>query len=455
MNQRSVLLAYLRDPLALIWRIGCSRRLSLVLFSMLVLALLLSSWFPQATYELPGDSASYTRWLAAVHQRYGVMTDWARALGLFDLRGSFVFRLLLVAIAYNLLISLADQINSLFARTGELPATNDYQPVWVIEHGLASAEAMARMRGYWQRRRLWIIREEGSRFFLRLPWRQAFALLAHLGLVFALAALLLNERFGWQEARVSLAEGQSYNMARLGGLTLVADSIAVSFGEQSAPLDWQSDLSLMDQGQQLALGQVRAGHPWRFREGLFGQTGFGLAAELVAKGEQGQPELVQALPAQPGQRGQVINFSASGEEGYFAVPGRGLSFRLTYYDALPQRGIEGAVIHIQAYRSGQITPVWESFLQDQASLSLDGIEYRFHRTYYAVLQASFIPGVGMFILGLVMVLAGAAAFWVPSDSTVVLESQDRKVSARLSSGGNLTGVRLQQIRGEIERLLQA
>ena len=358
MNPRSALLAYLRDPLALLWRIGASRLLSLLLFGLLAFALLLSLLFPQTS---PGmDAAASAQWLGAARHRYGMVADWARAWGLDDLRSSWPFRLLLVLLAFNLLISLADRLSA--------------------------------TRGQWCKR------------------AQVFALLAHLGMLLALASFLVNERLGWQED-ISLAEGQTYISARLGGLALAADSVKVLVDGRGVALGWQSDLSLTGQGQEAARGQVREGRPWRFRGWLFWQTGYGLAAELIATGERGQEETIQALSGQTsplalGPKGNVLSFRSAGEEGYFAVPGRGLSFRLIAYDALPQRGIAGSVIQIQAYRSGQITPLWETFLQDQASLTLDGVEYRFQKNHYAMLQVSSAPGLWFFGLGLLISLAG-------------------------------------------------
>jgi hypothetical protein len=362
MNPKSKFQAYLRDPLALLWRIGASRRLALLLFGALAFALLLSLLFPQAA---PGmDATSYAQWLGAVRHRYGMIADWARAWGLDDLRSSWPFRLLLALLAFNLLISFADRLKASPVR--------------------------------------------------RSKRAQLLVLLTHLGVLLALASFGVSERLGWQES-VSLAEGQSYNSARLGGLTLAADSVKVLADERGAVVGWQSELSLTEAGQERVRGQLWAGRPWRYRSWLFWQTGYGLAAELVATAERGREERIQALSGQMsplalGQKGNVLSFRAAGEEGYFAVPGQGLSFRLIGYDALPQRGIEGAVIQIQAYRSGQVTPLWEAFLQDQASLFLDGVEYRFQRNYYAILQLAFAPGLWLFVLGLLMILAGVLSW---------------------------------------------
>ena len=383
MNSRAAFWRYLRDPLALLWRIGASRRLGLFLFAALALVLLLSLCFPQVS---PGqDATAYAQWLGAVRHRYGMVADWALAWGLEDVRGSWLFRLLLVLLAFNLLISLADRLNA------------------------APADRFKRA--------------------------QVRALLPHLGMILALAALLLGERIAWQED-IALAEGQPYSSARLGGLVLGADAVQVLFDGRGAAVGWQSDLSLADQGQEVARGQVRAGRPWLFRDWFFWQTGFGLSAELVAIGEGGREEAVQALLAQGtsvtvGQKSNVLSFRASGEEGYFAVPGRGLSFRLIGYDALPQRGIEGGVIQIQAYRSGQITPLWEAFLQDRASLTLDGVEYQFMRSHYALLRVSFAPGVWVLIAGLALTLGWPAVAAAPGAS--LRRAVSLSISSALSS----------------------
>ena len=416
MEQRQFSLStYLQDPIALLWRFWASARLSLALLSFCLLAILASLILPQASPQIQGDPVAYGRWLAGVRGRYGPGVDAARALGLLQVRNSFGFRSLLVALAFNLILNTVEQMQRLtaLARWKGPPEESEFRQEWTAAHSLAHAEAMERLRAYLKKKRLCLREEmnEGQPARLlawRLPWGHVFRLLPHLGILLVLGGLLVTERWGWQEIDLPLGKGQLYAVGHDTDLTLSGESIAVSLLSDGAPAAWQSEVALSHNGQEVRRGLVRSGVPLYYRGLLLCQSDLGPSVEATAQDESGQPVIVQTLPLQaPEQKRASLRFRNNGDEGYFAVPGRNLSLRLTYYTSLPQYGEPGPVVHVQAYRGGQTTPLWDTFLRDEATWILDNTKYYLRLEHYAILQIVFAPGWPLMVAGVALIVLGS------------------------------------------------
>jgi hypothetical protein len=138
-----------------------------------------------------------------------------------------------------------------------------------------------------------------------------------------------------------------------------------------------------------------------------------------------------------------LRFRGRGDEAYLSISGYSVSYRVTYYDRVPEQGIEEPVIHVQAIRSGTPAPLWES-----ASLVADGgwthqgIEFQVQPSSYAVLRLWRLPGLGLTVGGMalcaIFILAAAAA---PPVQGVSVEPREGGLVVALHGAGPRLGLR--------------
>lgn len=409
------LIVYLQDPVAALWRVLASRRLAAAVILLLTLLATLSLIFPQLSPDVRHDPVAYGRWLAVLRQRYGGMADIVRQLGLTDLRGSFLLRLVLAVVALELVVVAAEQLSN-WARTrrneswwkAELP--RQIQP---IPDAPSERELMLTLRALAQQEQLELSLTEGGlpATLRRRPSRKSiWRIVPHLAVLLFLAGLLVDERWGWRDADIALGIGQAYSLGHGSELIVINERMAIQSRQDGTLQGWQTALLLKRNDQPVRGGVITPTRPFFHQGMLFTQAALGPAIELTAEDERGQPLSVQTLStADALEQAGVLRFRDPGDEGYFTLPTRNLTFRLTYYVALPKQGKSGPVFQVQAYRGGQMMPIWEAFLDDSITWTLDRATLKMRRTYYALLSVSFSPGRPLEMLGILGVLIGAIA----------------------------------------------
>ena len=104
-----------------IWTICREPRLLLGVLSVALLLVLVALWVPQMPSQLQSNPAAANRWLLDISRELGRGGDILRALGIFNLLSSPLFRTLLLTAAFLLAIQVADQLGVLLALR-QLPA---------------------------------------------------------------------------------------------------------------------------------------------------------------------------------------------------------------------------------------------------------------------------------------------------------------------------------------------
>lgn len=137
----------------------------------------------------------------------------------------------------------------------------------------------------------------------------------------------------------------------------------------------------------------------------------------------------------------AFHLHRSGDEGYFSVPSQNLTFRLVYYDALPQQGISGPVIHIQVYRGAQTIPIREALLRDEVTWTVDRVTYRLRRGYDAILQVAFVPGAPLTIAGLLLMFVAGLMMLLssPGDLRIIVSEERGEILVQFYGGANQPG----------------
>ena len=104
-----------------IWTICREPRLLLGVLGIALLLVLVALWVPQMPSQLQSNPAAANRWLLDISRELGRGGDILRALGIFNLLSSPLFRTLLLTAAFLLAIQVADQLGVLLALR-QLPA---------------------------------------------------------------------------------------------------------------------------------------------------------------------------------------------------------------------------------------------------------------------------------------------------------------------------------------------
>ena len=345
----------LADPWRLMWRATTSQTLVAGLLLCLAGSLMLTTWIPQA----PSPEMEYARWFSQVQARFGDATPLMRGLGLFNVTGSFGFRLLLALLSGCLVLQLIEGAD-----------------------GLWQGDEAAEPEGNWEQlsegdldELLDDLRDENYRTIHGSSWYQVdrwpvaglSLLVARTGALVLLGGLLLSQLWGWQVEGLVLQRGQQLSLPtgnhwvalNDGGTELVHSAGAVGFIEREGP------------GV-----AVRA----------LDEEGGTLRLQLTAEAEP-RTELLVALR----------------EDRYFAIPEADLIVRLRPQSEAPYTPLE-----VQAYRSPPGEIVAELITGDggQTELMLEGVKLELSPAPYVEATVSRNPGRWTTAVGLVLLVGG-------------------------------------------------
>ncbi len=212
-------------PLARLWRGLTHPVWVLVLLSLALLITVLHLWLPQLPAGRGGAPVAANAWMSATAASFPAGSLWA-ALGLFDLAHNAAVGLLVVLLAVSLTLRLIDRLHLAWAsRRLALPEW-DLPTTTTADRRVEGMTAFpdGRLEAYAQRTEqsqdnspgAWV----GDRN-QRFTWS---GVLIEGGLLIALAALLLNLRFGWQVGPISLEPGQSASLEPFSSASLQLDA---------------------------------------------------------------------------------------------------------------------------------------------------------------------------------------------------------------------------------------
>ncbi len=99
-------------------------------------------------------------------------------------------------------------------------------------------------------------------------------------------------------------------------------------------------------------------------------------------------------------------FRQTQAEQEFALPSANLSFRVVSYPSLPEQGIDVPVFLVEVYEGGAPAPALTDFVVDKATLRLNGSTLELWRDRYAIIEAAYLPGLVLLLLGGLAILGG-------------------------------------------------
>jgi len=401
-----------------VWKSLSSVRLTIVLLTLIALASVLGTFIPQR--EEAVDFAS----------RLGPQTlKFFQMLGLFDMYHTAWFRILIGALALNLIICSLDRFPGIWRRFTATPRPDrsrifdgipEHQKLVVPgdEDSLGrTTEQILRSRC---KRVLKKRRDSGTFYYADKGRFSHFGVyLVHLSVLIIIAGALIGSFYGF-EAYVNILEGDQVDSAMLRGkmlpvdlgFTVRCDDFRVSFYDSGAPKEYRSDLTFFENGKKVKSVVLLVNHPVKFRGITFYQASYGVVAGDRAKLRiirKASKPVSTSITAKVGQKVplpfQEGTFTISQVKDNFMNMGPAVLISISPQDGKPTRFW---VFQYQDRIRRRFPGIFERFPKlnpsafEPYTFYLEGIESK----YYTGLQVSKDPGVPVVWAGFVLIILG-------------------------------------------------
>jgi len=378
--------------LAQTWRVLSHPLLLGILLILAASAFIAHLWLPQLPTALAADPAASSAWLDEIAS--GMFGGKAlRALGAFNLAHNPALRLILPMLAATLFIHLINgairalNVRKLTPPDVWLPGLHAWDaslpgPVEDEDWDRACTSLCKSGRTLsepWE--------EEGEQRLCDCHARwQWLTMLTQIGLLLALAALMLNLFSGWQVDGLTLDPGASASLAPYADLTVGfsddASQITLCCPEESAPLS---------RGRIMRGGvQVQVTHQNSALRIALEQEGKPLNLQAIEQGAQAATDL-------------IVHFPEARSERAIAAPEANLFFRLA---ALDDGGFR-----VQALDAANQVLLSQEIHEETTLTVGDGLTLHLTPTTFIILRAQGRPWTWLLWPALVLILAGLFVRW--------------------------------------------
>ena len=398
-----------------VWEFLTSPRCAAILIILVAFVFLLAGIFPQAP-TTGADSAAQLRWLAEAAARWGAPGPTLRALGMFQVADSLLWKGTLGLGVFVLLLHLAHNLRRAlqYAKTdaSSLPRRAQGQRVadGSAAQVLASVDAALARACY--RTRTESTGEALQLHAVRDGWAWGLRAGAAFGLLLVAAALLLSGRVSRSE-ELALGPGEAATLALRPGWS-------VSLGDGAQGALWPV-LLLGPEGDVRARGVIGPQRPlWAGGLTLHRTRSFA-GVVVSATDDGGAPVSLQAAGESSAVGTLFLRFDEDQPEQYFAAPDVGDTIRI----ALNPDADGGAPTFLfQIFHGTDIQPAHEGTFSDEGTAASNGITYRFAAGQYPAAVAIRDPSRYPLWAGAVLaVVCGLASAWASARAAVVQATQ--------------------------------
>ncbi|HDQ72256.1 MAG TPA: hypothetical protein ENN19_09190 [Chloroflexi bacterium] len=352
-----------RDFWRIVWDILSSTYTLMILLLGVAFGLLIIAWFPQIP---SGDPVAYAQWLTDTQNRFATATPTMQALGLFDVPNTLLFRTLLALLAGILILRLIESIDRWRFHRGMTPPSASWRETFSLQrHDVIEALG--------QRKRYRILTDDETALTQidRWPWADVAPILLYGGGLLLLTGLLVGRLWGWK-----------------------TDAPILQGPDRVTLLDTEKWIALAeDDGRRIV--HSRDVVP------VIHQRGPGVTVR--ANDDTGAPLLLQQTVKSDPVPHLILTLA---EDQYFAIPDAQLIVRLTAqaHETVSPHDL----ILVQVYRSpsGQLETERSIGAEEDAEISLAGIELAFTPAPYTQVSVTFNPGRWPTAIGIVILIAG-------------------------------------------------
>jgi cytochrome c biogenesis protein len=311
-----------------VWHLFISMRMGLALMLGIAVLTLVGAVVVQAPAGLQGDPAAYAQWLDGLRPKYGGWTNVLDVLGLLNVFGSVLFRVLNLLLATSILacsINRAPRLwrQAVHPRVVAGPSLFDHVRLsGQVATNVTEPIALQALEGELARRhfRTIVTRDEtGVAVYAdRFRWGPFGTVIAHLSLILIMGGAVLGAT-GFREENFAIAIGSTVPVGNGTNLSVKAVSFSDSYYENGSPADYASHLILFEGGQQVAEQTIRVNDPLRYGDVKFFQSFYGPAADMLVRDTAGATLYEDGVPLVWASTDQTKVI------GQFAVPSRDLT----------------------------------------------------------------------------------------------------------------------------------
>ncbi len=262
------------------------------LIATVLLLAALGSCFPQLSTTLANDPERLGRWEENVRGRYGALTDWLRAGGVFRYFHSPIFLVPPALLAVATLVCTLDRWRGTWRRTfhrpvrcsdaalenmpfkANLTARSDVDTLEVVR-------ACLRRRGFRARTTKFVATALPTAYLRGERNRSASVatLVTHLAVLLLLLGAGLSGWRGWRE-EITLEPGEVAEVGRGTGLTLRNQDFTITRYANGSVAGYEADVAIAVDDREVARGAVRVGEPL-----IYGPIGFHLRSYVGTEGQ--------------------------------------------------------------------------------------------------------------------------------------------------------------------------
>jgi cytochrome c biogenesis protein len=422
-----------------IWRFFSSLKLTLALLIILAATSIFGTVIPQQEGAM------------AFAQRLSPgLVKLLSSFQLFDMYHSLWFRLLIAALALNLIVCSINRFPASMKRFRAHPRPDRAKPFenlpphrqfavngTIGDIAVPVAKVLHKQYGAAERKQA----SEAEWFHAQKARYAHFGVyLVHLSVLLILIGGIVGSIFGF-EAYVNIPEGETAQVVRLRGtqapkalpFSVLCKDFAVDFYENGTPKEYRSDLSFLDDGNILLESTLLVNHPITFKGITFYQASYGTIPGSQARlriSKDGKKSGNAPLEVEKGR-----SVPLPGSEAHFRVAEiqgnlRGMMGPAVLISVLSDREGETrfwVFQNIDMLRKKFPPAMFDSPILNPSSFKpytffLDGIESR----YYTGLQVNRDPGVPLVWLGFFLIVCGLFVTFFVSH---------RRVWVRLTQGG--------------------
>jgi cytochrome c biogenesis protein len=397
-----------------LWHFLSSMRVAMVVMLAIAVLGVIGSLVIQAPSAVWADPASRADWLDGVRPKFGNLTDPLAAIDAFNVFNSLVFRGLVAFLTISLIACSVHRISGTW-RTATKPRV-DVGPAF-LEHApqheaivsrQSAAETAAAASGVLKKRGYRVLDQDDGTIHVyadKHRWLSFSGLVAHISIVVILAGAIIGGTWGYRDSNFAVAEGSTRAVGAEAGLSLEVLDFMDSYDTTTgAPIDYASTVVLYKDGQKIDEHVIRVNDPLRYKDVTFYQSGFGQAAAVTIKGEDGAVLSSEGLP---------YEWSITAEErplAIYSVPDSDKTLWILGTTGSTDPRIKPGQVQVQAWQHGQDNaPIAEQVIDQGKTATVAGFDVTFDReTQYTRLNVARDPGVTLVWLGAILLFGGFA-----------------------------------------------
>ncbi len=283
------------DPVDAIWKFLTSTRVAVVLIFLTMAAAFVGALFLQAPSWSQESPAAYSAWLTQMRPRYGALTDFYSAVGIFTTYSSIWFRGLCGLLILNTVACTINRIPSIWRTVfhSKVVMGDSYYANSSHRASVAGTVPLDKLLGVLKSQRYRITQtQEGDATYLyadRNAWAKLGTVLTHLSIVLFLMGALTGVMLGFSNDEVIIGEGGSWKMPWTGyNFEIQLNDFTEQWYPDGMPKDYASDLSVVVNGREVERRTIRVNEPLVYDGVKFSQSFYGVAPAVEVKDSQGK-----------------------------------------------------------------------------------------------------------------------------------------------------------------------